>query len=52
LNECILAIAWDITHCPEFSLKSATQTLESLADLLPRAAEYQENHQEVGNFSL
>jgi len=37
LNECVLAIAWD----------SATTSLECLANLLPRAAVYQSNHQEV-----
>jgi hypothetical protein len=37
LNECILAIAWD----------STTPSLECLATLLPRAAAYQAEHQEV-----
>jgi len=47
LNECILATAWDIMHCPKFALiLPGSQTLNSLVSLLPRAAKYQEEYQE------
>jgi hypothetical protein len=48
LNECVLAIAWDFTHCSTFAfILCGKVSLEDLANLLPRAAAYQAEHQEV-----
>jgi hypothetical protein len=48
LNECVLDIVWDFTYCSTYaSTISGTSKLEELANLLPRAASYQAEHQEV-----
>lgn len=47
LNECVLAIAWDLTHCPKSTILSAKAILGPLADLLVPAAASQAVCQEV-----